>query len=170
MLRNRGWRWENHDVGWWIGHFGRRGVALMFFGSLWILIGAGLIVTPQQRFSRDGLDGELQFLDDYTWILGLMWAIGGLLALVGGLIRNRYPRDDYGWIAISAPVFATSALYFWTFWAFVFTAGQSGRIGAWLAGTVYFAVFGFVLFMARWPDPNDPHLRHGAETDEEDAP
>lgn len=163
MLRSRGWR--GGDAGFLTAHFGRRGIILGLLGMIWTFIGYGLATISQQRFSADMQGGALQYLDDQTPLLGGIWAVGGIAAIVAAFARNRYPRDDYGFIGLSVPVFVTSALYFWSWAAAVFSADIYGRPNAWLAGAVYAVVLVVILFVARWPDPDDPHLRVDDEKD-----
>ncbi|CAA9364545.1 MAG: hypothetical protein AVDCRST_MAG68-5053 [uncultured Gemmatimonadetes bacterium] len=140
--------------------FGRRGILLVLLGLMWTFVGVGLTTISQQRFSADNdvNGGPLQFLDDYTPVIGGFWILGGLLALVGGFIRKNNPRDDYGFLGLSVPVFATFSLYLWSFAVNISTDGVFGRPNSWLPAVVYFVVFATVLFVARWPDPDDPHL------------
>src|SRR3954453_8824547 len=135
--------------------FGRRCVALQMFGLLWLLTGIGLAFNPTDRFSRPGPGGALQFLDTPP-TPGLPWIIGGLVGIIGGLIRP-WPRDDgWGFVGLAVPPFLWALCYLWSFLAAVFTtyldgSETFGRLGNWTGVPLFLGVTAFVLFIARWP-------------------
>lgn len=140
--------------------FGRRAVLLWALGAPWALIGYGFVAIPAERFSRPGPGGALEFLDS-GW-LGWVWIVGGLTAVLCGVARGWTHRDDWGFISLSVPPFLWSAAYAWSWGANVVTSGESGRASSWIACVVFAAILFLTLFLARWPDPDEPH--HPEET------
>jgi hypothetical protein len=136
---------------------GRRGLLLILLGAAYVTIGTGFVLVPMERFSRPGPGGILNAMDS-PWV-GALWIVGGVLAVASGILRPWTLRDGYGFNGLALPPFLWMAGYAWSTVAYVVTAGALGRANAWIAAIVYLALTAIVLFLARWPDPDDPHLR-----------
>lgn len=151
------------DHGWLIRQVGRRGTLLGLLGVLWAALGIGFATSPQPRFA-DGADMlVLRWIDDITspW-LGLLWVVCGLVSLGCAIARYRSPRDDYGFVALVFPAVVWGVFYVWSWVAFLFPSyPEVGRPNSWLAALVYWSVALILLFVSRWPDPDDPHAGRG---------
>jgi hypothetical protein len=126
-------------------------------GALWVLIGFGFITVPMERFSRPGPGGPLQFMDTPPWP-GLLWLVGGGVAVVCGFLRNRQRRDDWGFNGLVLPVFVWMIAYLASFLTSVASRGEFGRSTGWLGFLVYLGLILLLLLIADWPDPDDPNL------------
>jgi hypothetical protein len=146
---------------------GRRGLMLLLLGLAYTSIGFGFVLIPQERFSAPGAGGLLQVLDS-PWF-GFLWIAGGVVACASGFVRARTGHDAIGFNGLVVPAFVWSAFYTWSFLANVTTGGELGRPSAWIAAVVYAALTAIVLFLARWPDPDDPHAAR-VDDDTEEAP
>jgi hypothetical protein len=153
-----------------LGHrpLGRRCVILFLLGLAWLLTGIGLATIHTERFSRPGEGGPLDFLDT-TPLVGLVWVVGGLLGIIGGLIRPWHRDDGYGFLGLSVPPFIYMLCYLWSFGAAVWSAAIGvdgyGRLGNWPGVPLFAAVTGIVLFLARWPDPTEPFTQPARRAD-----
>lgn len=134
---------------------GRRGLMLLLLGLAYTSIGFGFVLVPQERFSAPGPGGLLQVLDS-PWF-GFLWVAGGLVACASGFARARTGHDAVGFNGLVVPAFVWAAFYAWSFLANVVSGGELGRPNTWIASVVYAALTAIVLFLARWPDPDDPH-------------
>lgn len=153
--RNEGiWKLGNRPMG-------RRCTILIAFGLLWMLIGAGNILNRLDRFSRLGPGGPLQILDTPPWP-GLPWILGGLAAVVCGILRPRLETDGWGFVGLSLPPFVWASFYAasWILsWRWV-SDDLYGRPENWLGVPIFLGVCGLVLFINRWPDRDEPWLMH----------
>ncbi len=147
-----------------IRRFGRRGILLILLGSMWALIGYGFAADGfQRRFSSPAGGGPLEFLDTPPWP-GFMWILGGVVALVSGLTRGVSAKDSYGFVGLTLPPFAWAGAYFWSWTTNMIFGPTIGQSDSWIGAVVFLAVVTMVLFLARWPDPDDPHLTRGGRT------
>ena len=131
-----------------VDKLGARGVLLVLMGTPWVLIGTGFLIVQMERFSRPGPGGPLQFMDDGPWG-GLMWILGGAIAIGSALIRKRTHEDGFGFIGLTIPAFIWGACYFWSFIANVASEGELGRPNTWIAGTIYWSVTLLITFLSK---------------------
>lgn len=142
--------------------FGRRKLVLLHCGTVWLLTGWVVQAAPVERFSRPGPGGGLAILDDPQW--GLMWIVGGILAIANAIFRKlTNGRDVVGFAGIVTPPFVWLLCYIWSAIAYVTTHGEFGNPRAGLGVLTWYLVSAFVLIVAGWPDPDDPDIEHLGE-------
>jgi hypothetical protein len=141
--------------------FGRRKLVLVHCGSVWILSGWAILAAPTARFARPA-GGGLEFLDNPQW--GLMWIVGGILAIANAIFRKAMNgRDVVGFAGMVTPPAVWLLFYMWSAIAFVSTRGEFGNPRAGLGILTWYLVWAFVLIVAGWPDPDDPDIEHPGE-------
>lgn len=134
--------------------FGRRAIILMLFGIVWLLLGFEYVTEVEARFSVPGTDDLLQFMDRPPWP-GLIWIFGGILSITCAFFRNVAQYDAYGFNGLAIPPFIWSASYFLSWIQYQFVADSYGQDKL-RESFVFLVITVFVLFVARWPDPDDP--------------
>jgi len=141
---------------------GRRGLLLLMFGVLWVLLGIGVLASRQPRFSGPGPAVlVLTVLDDAA--TGWLWIAAGLASIIAGLVRRRMGgRDAVGFNFLLAPPLLWLLGYLWSFAVWAVTSA-SGRETAWVAAIVWVIMCAFILLIAGWPDPDDPAVRRAEE-------
>lgn len=131
-----------------IRSFGRRGVFLMMFGFVYLLIGVTSLALPAQRFASIPVIGPI--LDHQLW--GLMWVVGGLVAVANGALRFRARADAAGFVALLIPPGVWSIFYATSVVTYVATGGQVGRIESIPGAAVWALVWLVVTLISGWPD------------------
>jgi hypothetical protein len=135
--------------------FGRRCLVLLLFGGLWIVIGISTLLNRVDRFSANGPDGPLQFMDDPP-LAGVMWIVGGATAVIFGILRPYLRQDGFGFHGLAIPPFLWALFYVYSWFLNVTSNGEAGRETAFVGAIVYGTVATMVLFIADWPDPDEP--------------
>lgn len=137
---------------------GRRGLLLLLFGVLWVLLGFGVLATPQPRFTGPGPAVlVLTVLDDAA--TGWLWIAAGLASITTGLMRRQMRgRDAIGFNLLLAPPMLWLIGFIWSFGVWLIT-DESGRASAGLGAIVWAIVCAWILLVAGWPDPDDPAYR-----------
>jgi hypothetical protein len=142
--------------------FGRRGLLLLMFGTMWIVFGVGVWFVPQARFSANGTNVPLLSLLDANEA-GLIWAAAGSLAVAIAFVRkHRSGHDSEGFNALLAPPIIWLLGYIWSMVAWIATH-EIGRSTAWVSAVVWLIVCVFIILIAGWPDPDDPAMRYDRE-------
>jgi drug/metabolite transporter (DMT)-like permease len=136
-----------------IRKFGRRGVFLMMFGTIYACMGAAVLLIPGERFSDIAIVGSI--LDSNLW--GVMWAGGGVVAWVVGMRRARGALDGPGFTALLVPPAVWSTFYTASVVSWLFT-GTHGSIRAVPGLAVWVLAWSVVLLISGWPeaDPTMP--------------
>jgi hypothetical protein len=145
--------------------FGRRKLILLHCGAVWLITGWAILAAPQiSRFSKPG--AGLAILDNPQW--GLLWVVGGILAIVNAIFRKFVNgRDVVGFAGIVTPPVLWLVFYILSAIAYVATHGQAGSSRAGFGVLTWYLVWAFVLIVAGWPDPDDPDIAHpGGDRDE----
>lgn len=134
--------------------WGRRQLALISVGTIWITFGVSVLTTPPQtqRFGPQIAPFD-QVLNSRG--MGWLWIVCGALAGTFGLLR-RVSATGYGFGTLLAPALLWTLLYNWswvTFWA---TQGQFGSARAWVGVTSWAGSVFLILLIAGWPEPPSP--------------
>jgi hypothetical protein len=88
--------------------FGRRGLKLISFGLAFMIYGSDIAFGHRHvRFSRPG-PSPLDFMDDPLW--GLLFLLGGLVAVVCGFQRKRNP-DFWGFAGLQLGALTWALMY-----------------------------------------------------------
>lgn len=138
-----------------VRRLGRRGMLLLLFGLSWVLVGITGILFPQDRFSSPGIgpDMVLQLLDGPE--MNLLWIIaGGIAAAVGALHDRRIinKHEALGWNAILTMPLVWMVCFIWSFSAWIWTDGESGRANG-LYGSIVWAIISLaIMIIAGWPE------------------
>lgn len=139
--------------------FGRRGGILFLFGLAWTVLGLGFILINTNRFSNPTdppVGSVLVALDDE--LVGLLWLVGGLIALVNSLVRRRFGNEDaIGYAALTVPAMAWMSFYTLSYTSYLVSDGEYGRQGALIAIPVYAIISTVLVMISGWPDPSDVH-------------
>lgn len=137
---------------------GRRGTFLCLFGLIWLGASYGFLSTPMARFTTPEDTGLLSYLET-PWA-GLMWASGGIFAIVVGFLRRRMEnRDEWGFIALLIPAMSWVMTYLWAWVTNLVSGGLYGRPNGWLSALVWSIAVMAILVVAGWPDPSDEPKR-----------
>lgn len=138
--------------------FGRRTLILLHCGCTWIIFGWAIYTIPVERFSKPGPGGALELMDT-PWP-GVMWAIGGALAVTNALFRRRWHgRDVLGFTGMVTPPVIWFMAYLWSAIAYTVTSGAAGNPRAGVGLLTWYLTSAFVLIIAGWPDPDDPMIQ-----------
>lgn len=145
---------------------GTRGVCLLIFGFIWMVLGMSFAVDPQARFSQPAAGGVLGFLDHGVGLLifALMWLVGGALAVGVAFRRTITHRDDLGFNGVCLPPFLWGSAYWWSFSVNILSGGLYGRPGTYLAGIVYWSFTVLLMFLSRHLKDADREEAHGHST------
>ncbi len=131
--------------------FGRRGVFLLMFGVIYLVMGTSVLLVDASRFTAIPLVGP--FLDHPLW--GLMWLAAGITAIVNGAMRAWTRSDEIGFGALLIPPGAWSIFYATSTVVHLATRGDEGRTA--VSGFAVWALVWFVVVLVSgWPDA-DPH-------------
>lgn len=149
---------------WVFRFFGRRGLALLYFGGLLALIGLGVLLQPQSRFTPPPGSTDAPRVTPLTLLdhpmLGLLWIAAGLAAIVGSTLRKaRGGSDAWAFNSLLAPPFLWFLGHVWSFVAWLMSGGDLGRATGWVSAVVWFSFSAFIILIAGWPDPDDPAIR-----------
>lgn len=137
--------------------FGRRALILLHGGAAWIMTGWAIYTVPLERFSRPGPGGTMEIMD--TPYPGIMWVIGGVLAVGNALLRGRLRgRDVIGFLGLITPPAVWLALFIWSASLYRITHGQSGNPRAITGVIVWYLITAWVMIDAGWRDPEDPSI------------
>ena len=137
---------------------GTRGVVLLLFGIMWVILGISFVTHPMERFSKPGSGGVLDFLDKGpgVYIFSTMWLVGGVVALAAVIQRPRTCEDGWGFIGALLPPLLWGAGYWWSWIIYTLSGGQSGREGTYIAGLVYGTITFLLMFLSK-NLPDHPH-------------
>lgn len=119
---------------------GRRGAILLSYGTVWLLVGYGQLVSPQP--DQRGLHLALQLLPLTVW--GWLWIAAGLIALVSAWMPQGV--DWAGFLALPLIVLPWMASYLVSWLQGDFPRG-------WIAAVVWAAIAVPVLVAAGWREP-----------------
>lgn len=131
-----------------LARLGRRGAALLLLGVVWML--QGIIVLSM----RAGVEVEHSPVPHENVpfpYLGLMWAVGGLVAAVVGFRRTL--NDHTGWIFAAGPPLVITASYLVAGMTWVATAGNVSSPAYFLVSAGWSAIALLVGVLAGWPEP-----------------
>lgn len=131
-----------------IRRFGRRGVFLMMFGLVYVVFGGSVLSIAMPRFAAVAMLGS--FLDSSAW--GVMWVVGGVVAMVNGFYRYRSHADAPGFTALLVPPVVWSIFYATSAVSYVATGGVFGRITSISGVAVWALVWLVVTLVSGWPD------------------
>ena len=150
-----------------IYRFGPRGVCLLIFGFMWVMIGIAFIINPMERFSKPGPGGALDFLDKGpgVYIFASMWIVGGVAAFITAFLRPVTCKDDVGFNGAALPPFFWGAGYWWSFFIHNAVSLDYGRSAAYVAGLLYWTLTLLVVFLSRHlsDHPEGPCARRRAK-------
>jgi FtsH-binding integral membrane protein len=154
-------------LGWLLRRYGRRGVFLLMFGIIYVVVGvATLTVSNGRRFTQIGpIIGP--FLDAPWW--GIMWVAAGLAAAAVGAGRARGWRDDRGFGALLIPPAVWTIFYLASVAVAIATNGDFGAIRSLSGAAVWSLSLTVVLLISGWPettpvaDPAVPRDEPGGE-------
>jgi hypothetical protein len=144
--------WRPDRPGWLLRQFGRRGVFLIMFGLIYLCFGGISFVIDSPRFDDIPLIGHI--LDSPWW--GVMWLVGGGVAVGVGIARSRGVHDGPGFTALLVPPVVWSAFYALSTITFIASGGVLGRILSLPSLLVWSVVWTVVLLIAGWPDTTRP--------------
>lgn len=132
----------------WVG---TRGVILLIFGLMWVLLGFSFITLPVEHFSRPGPGGILDYLDHppIAWIISGTWLVGGIVAIISAIQRPRTCEDGWGFIGVSLPPTVWGTCYFMSWMSYLFSHGVYGRPTAYIAWFIYTTMTFVVMFLSR---------------------
>lgn len=140
--------WGRGRPGWLVGTFGRRGVFLLMFGTIYLIIAANLILVPIPRFADVAVVGAL--LDSPLW--AGMWLVGGGLSVGYGLARSRRVHDEAGFVGLLVPPAVWTIFYGASFLSWAVTQGQFGSVRS-LSGVAAWSIaWTVVLLISGWPE------------------
>jgi hypothetical protein len=129
---------------------GRRGIFLVMFGLIYLVVGASVISIDQHRFADVSPDIG-PFLDSPLW--GIMWIAAGLLAVVVGIYRfRRPPADAMGFGGLLVPPAVWTIFYSLSLLVYLLTGGEFGRATAISGISVWTFVWSVILLVAGWPE------------------
>lgn len=137
--------------------FGRRGTALLLFGSAWILQGIYLFLTRDDYVfdARKAIPHEA-----IPWpFLGMLWVAFGTVGVWFGVMHRRHElseRDHIGFLAVSAMPLLFTGSYLVSFLTWAFTLGNYGWPFGLVAGFVWGCVSTLIGVVSGWPEPSDP--------------
>lgn len=144
----------------WVG---TRGTVLLYFGSIWVTLGAAFLINPSERFSRPGDGGFLDFLDEGpgVYIFSSMWLVGGVVAVLCAVRRPFTCQDGIGFNGLALPPFFWDAGYWWSFVVHNLSGGEFGRERAYLGGLLYLVITLAMIFLSRHlqDHPEGPCMR-----------
>jgi hypothetical protein len=133
--------------------FGRRGLKLIVLGACFVCYGGQIALGPHtERFSRPG-PSPLDWADSRGW--GILFLLGGLVALVAGLQRRAAP-DWIGFAALVGPALIWTLLYAMSYVVWMGTGGDYGEPSRWVYALIWLAVATSIRIDAGWDDPTDP--------------
>lgn len=137
---------------------GRRGLVLILFGLVWILIGRRIFFEPRYQFSQGNPDSlvVLSVMDNPLW--GFLWIICGAGAVIVGFLRTHRPfcgRDAIGFNLISIPVFLWTTFFIISWVLSFITDGGRGQSSAYYGMLLYGVIFGLITTLAGWPEGMD---------------
>lgn len=141
--------WRRDRPGWLILHYGRRGVFLLMFGLIYLLVGVNVLIVDAPRFASVAVLGPL--LDSQLW--GLMWIVGGGLAVGYGVARSRQVHDGVGFGGLLVPATVWTIFYVVSFASWVGTGGEHGSPRSLSGIAAWSFVWTVVLLISGWPDP-----------------
>lgn len=130
---------------------GRRGVFLIMFGTIYLVVGVNTLTIPARRFAAVAPEVG-PFLDHPLW--GLMWLGGGLVAIAVALRPRWVQGDGRGFTALLVPPFAWTLFYAASVVSYLLTAGEWGRVQSLSGAAVWSIAWATVLLIAGWPDPD----------------
>jgi hypothetical protein len=142
------WSRRRNGPGWLIRNWGRRGVFLVMFGIIYVIMGANILFVLGDRFDDVPVVGDM--IDSHWW--GLMWLVGGLVAIGNGLARARRAYDEAGFLGLLIPPFVWTLFYAASLAVWFGSAGLFGNIRS-LSGVAAWSVaWSVVLLISGWPD------------------
>jgi hypothetical protein len=155
---------------------GTRGICLLIFGTMWLILGLAFTANPIDRFSQPGPGsapgtwrGVLDFLDKTpgAYLFASMWLVGGATAVIVAFQRPLTCRDDWGFNGAALPPFFWGAAYWWSFFTHAITDGEFGRPNTYLAGILYWTLLILIVFLSRHlsDHPEGPCAKRRAATD-----
>lgn len=128
---------------------GRRGIFLVMFGLIDVIVGVSVFGLKLRRFSDVSPDiGPI--LDSPGW--GLMWVGAGLVAVGVGVHRARRPGDEVGFGALLVPPAVWTIFYTLSLVSYLLTGGEFGRIAAVSGIAAWSFVWSVIMLIAGWPE------------------
>jgi hypothetical protein len=126
---------------------GYRRCALLLFAAMWVGIGVGIILDPDNALSRQPLLLELL----PTWLRVALWWTAAVLAAIGSFWPER---DKWAWVALSVPASLRAISY------------AIGSLAGWI--NVNFAISWIVILcilgvLSAWPEPPRAHKERGQQ-------
>ena len=131
---------------WRLGHSGAMLAAL---GSIWVLIGVGLLATGDPPI--------LPTLWPMTWlptpVRAALWLVGGLIALAYAVRPRRIHSDGLAWTLLYIPPALRGLAYSVGWVNHLIPDGDPGYGRGWSQALLYLVIALLVLISSRWPDP-----------------
>lgn len=149
--------WRRNRPGWLIRRYGRRGVFLLMFGMIYLVVGMNILLIPAPRFAAVAAVGAV--LDSPLW--GVMWVSGGALAVGFALARPRRVHDEIGFIGLLVPAFAWTIFHTVSLLSWAFTGGEHGSPRSLSGVAAWSFVWTVVLLISGWPDSEPVDTTHG---------
>lgn len=133
----------------------RRATFLVMFGLLHLSVGAQVLLNDTERFANIPVIGGT--LDSPG--LGVLWVVGGCVALVVALARG-WP-DHIGFVSLLIPpglwtLFYCASVIYWL-------SGFGGRPTAISGVIVYAFVWSVIMLIAGWPNPPEGRRRRSGD-------
>ncbi|MFE6126820.1 hypothetical protein ACFQ6Q_00885 [Streptomyces sp. NPDC056437] len=122
---------------------GRRGAYLLSIGTVWTLIGYGMVTAPQP--DQRGLRLLLDRVPLEVW--GWLWIAAGLTAIVSAFLPEG--RDWPGFLVLPLMVLPWVISYLVAWWQGDFPRG-------WIAAALYGALAAGIFVVAGWREPPRP--------------
>lgn len=138
---------------WVLRTLGRRGVALLLFGTLWMA--QAVTIALDLGVVKHGTPG-LWHVNQPMWVRGLTWVIAGAFAITAAWPRwrNAHRWQKWGFLALAVPVLIRAGSYGGAWVASWF--GDGGFPPGASSALTWLSVFAFIRLIAGWPEPTPP--------------
>jgi hypothetical protein len=134
--------------------FGYRGRALTLVGTVWVLVGIGVLLHPYQHPDALLLHERLPLA-----LRTILWLGAGVCALV----TSWWPpgADRFGFMALVVPAAIRAGSYAWSAFLGLLTHNHVGQATQWVDAVAWLAIVAFVQLLAAWPEPAPPRENGG---------